>query len=64
VCIQIKGRNKFLIHKLNSLWKHVGHCEVLVAMPWMKKEKHYFLKNNIHVVNEKLYFAKGFETML
>jgi hypothetical protein len=33
-------------------------------MPWMKKEKHYFLKNNIHVANEKLYFAKGFETML
>jgi hypothetical protein len=25
----------------------------------MGEGKHYFLKNNIHVVNEKLYFAKG-----
>ncbi len=24
----------------------------------------FFLKNNIHVTNEKLYFAKGLETML
>jgi hypothetical protein len=27
-------------------------------------EKHYFLKNNIHVVNEKLYFVKGPKTRL
>jgi len=58
------GRNKFFIPKLNFLWKHVGHFEVLVVMPWVKKEKHYLLKNNIHVANEKLYFAKGLETML
>ncbi len=26
--------------------------------------EHYFLKSNAHVVNEKLYFAKGSKTML
>jgi hypothetical protein len=29
-----------------------------------KHGDHYFLKINFHVANEKLYFSKGFETML
>jgi hypothetical protein len=33
-------------------------------MPWVKKGKHYFLKNSIHVVKEKLHFAKGFKIVL
>jgi hypothetical protein len=34
------------------------------GMPLVKKRKTLFLKNNIHVVNEKLYFAKGPQTRL
>jgi hypothetical protein len=33
-------------------------------MPWVKKGKHHFLKNNIHVDNEKLYFAEGLKFLV
>ncbi len=64
ICIQIESKYKLIFPKLNYLWNHVGHYKTLVAMPWVKKGKHYFLKNNIHVANEKLYFAKGPKIML
>jgi hypothetical protein len=37
---------------------------VLVVMLGVKVGEHYFLKPNTYVVNEKLYFAKGLESML
>jgi hypothetical protein len=30
----------------------------------VKVGEHYFLKSNAHVVNEKLYFAKGLKIVL
>ncbi len=33
-------------------------------MPRVKVGKHYFLKYNAHVANEKLYFTNGLEIML
>jgi len=62
--IWIEGKYKLFVPKLNYLWNHVGHYKTLVAMPWVKKGKHYFVKNNIHVVNEKLHFAKGLKIVL
>jgi hypothetical protein len=50
--------------KLSFLWKHATQYKVLVVMPKVKKGKHYFLKNNIDVANEKLYFIKGPTIML
>jgi hypothetical protein len=44
VCVQIEKREKLLIPKINSLWKHVGHCKTLVLMPKVKTGEHYFLK--------------------
>jgi hypothetical protein len=47
VCSKIKGHNKLLILKLNSLWKHIGQRKAtttifkLVAMG-----EYYFLKKN------------------
>jgi hypothetical protein len=59
ICIRIEGKYKLIVPKLNYLWNHVGHYKTLVVMPWVKKGKHCFLKNNIHVANKNLYFAKG-----
>jgi hypothetical protein len=43
---------------------HVGYCKALLTiMLGVKVKEHYFLKNNIHVANEKLYFAKGPKTL-
>ncbi len=35
-----------------------------MSMIGVKKGKHNFLKNDIHVTNEKLYFIKGLKIML
>jgi hypothetical protein len=64
VCSLIDGKNKLLVIKLDSLWKHAGCCKALVAMLRVKVGEHYFLKFNAHVVNEKLYFAKGSKIVL
>jgi hypothetical protein len=64
VCSLIDGKCKLLIANLDSFWKHARCHKTLVAMPRVKVEEPYFLKSNGHVANEKLYFAKGLETML
>jgi hypothetical protein len=57
-------KDKLLVTKLDSLWKHASCCKVFVAMPKVKVGEHYFLKSNAHVDNEKLYFAKGSKIVL
>jgi hypothetical protein len=64
ICKWIEGKDKLFVPNLNSLWKHFGHHKALVAMLEVNVKYHYFLKMNFHVVNEKLYFSKGFEIML
>jgi hypothetical protein len=64
VCSFIDGKDKLLVAKLDSLWKHVGCRKALVAMSRVKVGEHYFLKSNAHVANEKLYFTKGLEIVL
>ncbi len=59
VCAQIERREKLLIPKIDSLWKHVRHRKPLVLMPKVKIGEHYFLKTNVDTTNEKLYFGKG-----
>jgi hypothetical protein len=61
---QIEGRKNLLVLKVDSLWKHVGRRKTLVAMPRVKEVEHYFLKTNAHVINGKLYFAKGLKIVL
>jgi hypothetical protein len=60
----IDGKDKLLVAKVDSLWKHEGCCKALVAMSRVKVGEHYFLKSNAHVVNEKIYFPKGSKTVL
>jgi len=64
VCAQIERKEKLLILKINSLWKHLGHRKTLVLMLDVKVGEHYFLKTTVDVANEKLYFGKGPKIML
>jgi hypothetical protein len=51
--------------KWNFLWKYASHRKIsMVAMPGLKCRDHYFLKINVHVINENLYFVTCVETML
>jgi hypothetical protein len=54
VCSFIDGKNKLLVAKFDSLWKHAGRHKTSVVMPGVKVGEHYFLKSNAHVANEKL----------
>jgi len=40
------------------------HHKALIAMLGVKVGDHHFLKTNVHVLNEKLYFVIGVKTML
>jgi hypothetical protein len=64
VCSLIDGKDKLLVTKFDSPWKHAGHHKTLVALPVVRVGEHYFLKSNARVLNEKLYFAKGSEILL
>jgi hypothetical protein len=39
-CSLIDGKDKLLVTKLDSLWKHASCCKVLVVMPKVKVGEH------------------------
>jgi len=42
----------------------VGYCKALLTiMLGVKVKEHYFLKNNTHVANKRLYFVEGLKTL-
>jgi hypothetical protein len=57
VYTQIEHKQKLLVPNLDCLWKHVG-CFGSHASGSL------FLKTNIHVANEKLYFATSVKPLL
>jgi hypothetical protein len=60
VCSKIKGHNKLLILKLNSLWKHIGQRKATTTIfNVVAMGEYYFLKKIQHVFNEILYVSKG-----
>jgi len=47
VCKKIKGHNKLLVWKLNSLWKHIGQRKVTITiLNVMAMGEYWFLKTN------------------
>jgi hypothetical protein len=64
VCSFINGKDKLLIAKFDSFWKHARCHKTLVAMLGVKVGEHYFLKSNAHVANKKLYFVNGSKIVL
>ena len=45
ICTEVEGREKLLVPKLDSLWKHAGRRKALVDFGKVKKGDHYFLSN-------------------
>ena len=64
ICIAVEGREKLLIPKIDSLWKHAGRRRALVNVGKVKKGNFYFLSTNVHVKNERIYFSRGGDTVL
>lgn len=64
ICIDIEGREKLLVSKINSLYKHVGRRKVLEDMGKVHYGEQYYLGNNQYVKNERIYFAKNGQTII
>ncbi len=60
----IGGRDKILVPKLNSLWKHVGRRKAIIVIPSVAMGNYYTLKMNQHVINEWLFVARGRQSMV
>ena len=58
ICSDVEGREKLLVPKLDSLWKHCGRRKAITSFGKVKAGQHYFLTNNAHAKNEKIYFAR------
>jgi hypothetical protein len=54
-CSVIDERDKFLVAKLDFLWKHVGYKLATIAFVGVGMGDIYFLKINQHMINEKFY---------
>jgi hypothetical protein len=64
VCSDVERREKLLVPKIDSLWKQVRRRKALVDMAKVKRGEYYYLGSNQHVKNERVYYAKGGETIL
>ena len=58
ICSEVEGREKLLVPKVNSIWKHCGRRKATNSFGKVKAGQHYFLSNNVHTRNEKTYFAR------
>jgi hypothetical protein len=64
ICSDIEGREKLLVPKIDSLYKHAGRRKALVDMGKVRRGEHYYLGTNQHVKNERVFFAKGGQTII
>jgi hypothetical protein len=64
ICTDVEGREKLLVPKIDSLMKHAGRRRATADMGKIKRGEYFYLGNNQHVKNERVYFAKGGETIV
>jgi hypothetical protein len=59
-----KAKINYYFLSLILCCNHVGYRKALLTiMLGVKVKEHYFLKNNTHVANKRLYFAKGLKSL-
>jgi hypothetical protein len=64
ICTDVEGRKKLLVPKIDSLIKHAGRRKAIADMGKMKHGEYFYLGKNQHVKNERVYFAKGGQTIV
>lgn len=64
VCTDIEGREKLLVPKIDSLMKHAMRRRATTDIGKVKRSEYFYLGNNQHVKNERIFFVKGGETIL
>jgi len=61
VCSKVKGNEKLLVSKLDSLIKHSGLQKCTIARLGADVRKYSICPTNSHVKNKKLFAAKGLD---
>jgi hypothetical protein len=64
VCSFVERREKLLVPKIDSSWKHVGCRKVLCDSTKVKKEEYYNFGHNEHMKNKNIYNARAGESIL
>jgi hypothetical protein len=64
VCTFVEQRDKLLVAKIDSLWKHAGRRKALCDSAKLKKGEYYYLGQNQHIQNEQIYYARAGESIL
>ena len=59
ICSDVEGRDKLLVPKVDSLYKHCGRRKAKTSFGKVVAGEHYFLSNNVYVWNEKFFFARS-----
>jgi hypothetical protein len=57
ICTIVRGKEKLLTPKLDSLLKHVGCWKAKFLMPSVDVNSHYFNKKLVHAKNEHEFFV-------
>ena len=60
----VAGRNKLLVPELDSLYKHIGRRRAVVDIEKVRRGEYYYVGTNQHVKDERVFFAKGFQTVI
>jgi len=64
VCFKVEGRDKLLVPKLDSLIKHSRMRKCIIAKPKVVMGQYFICPTNSHVKNEKLFVARGLDTVV
>jgi hypothetical protein len=64
VCTFVERRDKLLVAKIDSLWKHAGRRKALCDSAKLKKGEYYYLEQNQHIKNKQIYYARTGESIL
>jgi hypothetical protein len=64
VCTFVERRDKLLVAKIDSLWKHAGRRKALCNSAKLKKGEYYYLGQNQHIKNKQIYYARAGESIL
>jgi hypothetical protein len=57
--LKIERREKLLLLKIDSLYKHAGQRRVLDDIGKVKCGEFYYFGTNQHVNNERIFYSKG-----
>jgi hypothetical protein len=64
VCSKVEGRDKLLVPKLDFFIKHSRMWKCTIVKPRVAIGQCYICPTNSHVKNEKLFVAKGLDTVV